>query len=229
MSDSNPTDISANEAHIAAQLREHGQEALATHFAAVQNRLKRIVSFRLNQRLSGRVSESDVIQETYVRAAKRIDHFLDKPEMPFLVWLRLELQQKLHEIHRFHFGAAKRDIRQEFNPRSFQQDPAATSMCLAAHLVAQITSPSLAMIRDEQVSFLHQSLASMNELDREVIALRHFEELSNVETAKVLGIETSAASKRYLRALNRFGEIMAHANQLNPKGNGSNEQGEHDA
>ena len=198
---------------IAAALQTDREEALAKYFFAVENRLKRIVNFRLDYRLSGRVSESDVIQETFVRAAKRIDSFLDKEDMPFFVWLRLEVNQKLHEIHRHHFGAEKRDIRKEMKLGS-HRDSGRTSMALAAHIVAQMTSPSRLIERAEQIAILEKTLNEMNELDREVIALRHFEELSNIETARILNIEPAAASKRYLRALKRLREIMETAKGL---------------
>lgn len=195
---------------IVAALHADREEALARYFFAVEARLKRIVNFRLDYRLGGRVSESDVIQETYVRAAKRIDSFLDKDDMPFFVWLRLEVSQKLAEIHRHHFGAEKRDVRKEVKLRS-NNESGRTSMALAAHIVAQLTSPSMLMQRAEQIATLEATLSEMNELDREVIALRNFEELSNLETAKTLGIEPAAASKRYLRALKRLREIMEKA------------------
>ena len=195
---------------IVAALKSEREEALAKYFFAVEGRLKRIVNFRLDYRLGGRVSESDVIQETYVRAAKRIDSFLDKDDMPFFVWLRLEVSQKLHEIHRHHFGAEKRDVRKEMKLGQ-NNDSGKTSMALAAHIVAQMTSPSRLIERAEQITILEKTLGEMNELDREVIALRNFEELSNIETAKALGIEPAAASKRYLRALKRLKEIMESA------------------
>ncbi|MFK7770237.1 MAG: sigma-70 family RNA polymerase sigma factor [Mariniblastus sp.] len=195
---------------IVDALNADREEALAKYFFSVQDRLKRIVNFRLDYRLSGRVSESDVIQDTYVRAAKRIDSFLAKDDMPFFVWLRLEVSQRLHEIHRHHFGAEKRDIRKELNLGQ-QADTGKTSMALAAHIVAQMTSPSRLIERAEQIAILEKTLGEMNELDREVIALRHFEELSNIETAKILDIEPAAASKRYLRALKRLREIMESA------------------
>jgi RNA polymerase sigma-70 factor (ECF subfamily) len=198
---------------IVESLRSGREEALAEYFSAVQGRLKRIVNFRLDYRLSGRVSESDVIQETYVRAAKRIDSFLEKDDMPFFVWLRLEISQKLHEIHRHHFGAEKRDVRKEIKLGQ-NNDSGKTSMALAAHIVAQLTSPSRLIERAEQIAILEKTLAEMNELDREVIALRHFEELSNIETARILEIEPAAASKRYLRALKRLREIMESAKGL---------------
>ena len=189
------------------QLSTDREEALAKYFSIVRERLARVVAFRLDYRLSGRVSESDVLQDTYVRAAQRIESYLEKPDMPFFVWLRLEANQRLHEIHRQHFGAEKRDVRREVN---LSQKPSAnqTSLALAAHLVAQMTSASQIIERAEQISKLERTLNEMNELDREVIALRHFEELSNLETAKILDIEPAAASKRYIRALKRLKEIM---------------------
>lgn len=204
------------QAEIVAALRSEGDQALATYFEAVKPRLKQIVKFRLDQRLSGRVSDSDVIQETYVRAAKRIGSFLEKDDMPFFVWLRLEVSQKLQEIHRYHFGAEKRDARKEANLQQ-NNHTGQTSIALAAHLVAQMTSPSRVVERAEQYSYLQNALEEMNELDREVIALRHFEELSNIETAKILNIETAAASKRYIRALKRLKEIMESAKELNDR------------
>ncbi len=203
-----------DESAINHALRENGDQALAEYFSITRARLKQIVRFRLDRRLHSRVSESDVIQDTYVRAAKRINHFLEQPDLPFFVWLRLEIQQKLHELHRFHLDAAKRDARMEVNLAPAQNQGGQTSMCLAHHLAAQITSPSLVVQREEQLEFLKRALDEMNETDREIIALRHFEELSNVETAKVLDLQPSAASKRYLRALKRVGEIMKEAQQF---------------
>jgi len=200
---------------IVESLRSNREAALAEYFSTVQARLKRIVNFRLDYRLSGRVSESDVIQAAYVRAAQRIGSFLEKDDMPFFVWLRLEINQKLHEIHRHHFGAAKRDIRKEVKLGRGNSDTGKTSMALAAHIVAQLTSPSRLIERAEQIAMLEKTLGEMNELDREVIALRHFEELSNIETAETLGIEPAAASKRYLRALKRLKEIMETAKGFN--------------
>ena len=195
---------------IVAALQANREEALAKYFSTVEARLKRIVNFRLDYRLGGRVSESDVIQDTYVRAAKRIDSFLKKDDMPFFVWLRLEVSQKLAEIHRHHLGAEKRDVRKEVKLHA-KNESGKTSLALAAHIVAQLTSPGMLVQRAEQIATLEATLAEMNDLDREVIALRNFEELSNLETAKILGIEPAAASKRYLRALKRLREIMEKA------------------
>jgi len=195
------------QAEIIKQLRSDREEALAELYLLVRERLRRVIDFRLDYRLGGRVSHSDVLQETYVRAAQHIDSYLKKPDMPFFVWLRLEANQRLHEIHRFHFGAEKRDIRREVKLKG-NKDQGNTSVQLAAHIVGQMTSPSGVFRKAQQVEALEKTLSEMNDTDREVIALRHFEELSNIEAAKVLGIAPEAASKRYIRALKRLKEIM---------------------
>ncbi len=197
-----------DQAEIIQQLQQSKEEALADLYSLVRERLRRVIDFRLDYRLNGRVSHSDVLQDTYVRAAQRIESYLEKPDMPFFVWLRLEAQQRLHEIHRFHFGAEKRDVRREINLSAKEQQLGETSVQLAAHIVAQMTSASGLFQKAQQIDALEKTLSEMNKLDREVIALRHFEELSSIETAKVLEISPDAASKRYIRALKRLKEIM---------------------
>jgi RNA polymerase sigma-70 factor (subfamily 1) len=197
---------------ILEHLRRDGQQGLAGYFQQLRGRLARIVAFRLDRRLSGRVSESDVLQEAYVRAAKRLDHYLSQPEPPPLfVWLRMELQQQLIDTHRTHLEAEKRDVRKEIGLFGYA-DPNGTSRAMAFELSAQMTSPSQLLRRAEQLAWLETTLNEMNDLDREVIALRHFEELSNEETAQVLQISPDASSKRYLRALKRLKEISAASN-----------------
>lgn len=195
-----------SQSEIVLQLSREREQALGHFFQLVRERLQRIIGFRLDHRLNGRVSQSDVLQETYVRAAKRLDHYLRQPDMPFFVWLRLEVQQQLIELHRMHFGAEKRDVRREVSMLGYAHSDQ-TSVAIAQHLAAQMTSPSELFRRAEKIAWLERTLNDMNEMDREVIALRHFEELSNEETARILDITPAAASKRYLRALKRLREI----------------------
>jgi RNA polymerase sigma-70 factor (subfamily 1) len=192
---------------ILQALHSERELALARYFEQARPRLKRIIRFRLDYRLGGRVAESDVLQEAYVRAAKHLDRFLAKPELPFFVWLRMEVQQMLHDIHRYHLNTEKRDVRKEHHWGG-NGAGCETSLAIAAQLVGRNSTPSRLVERAEQIALVQQTLEQLPVLDREIIALRHFEELSNLETAEVLGIEASAASKRYLRALKRLKEIM---------------------
>jgi RNA polymerase sigma-70 factor (subfamily 1) len=203
-----------NESQLLKELKIDREEGFARLFEAARVRLRRIAGFRLDYRLRGRVSESDILQDTYVRAAAHIDRFLQNPELPFFVWLRLELQQRLAEVHRQHLGADKRDVRRE--QKIHHAHSGQTSIALAAHLVGQLTSASRLVERAEMIQALEHALEEINEVDREVIALRHFEELTNIETARILGIEPAAASKRYLRALKRMREIFERVQKEMP-------------
>ena len=191
---------------IVDRMRRGDPQALADVFSHFRQQLRRIVRFRLDYRLAARVSDSDVLQETYIAAAKRLDHFSNHPEMPPLLWLRLIVGQQLIDLHRRHFKTEMRDIRKEV---SLQQTISPnTSLALAARLAGSMVSMTEIVVQAERIERLETVLNEMNPIDREVIALRHFEELSNLDTAQVLGITSSASSKRYLRAMTRLGELM---------------------
>ena len=86
--------------------------------------------------------------------------------------------------------------------------PEASSAMLAAQLVGSFTSPSQVAMRAERRVRLQEALNGMQPIDREIIALRHLEQLSRAETAEVLGIEKAAASKRYVRAMEKLRTIL---------------------
>lgn len=200
-----PAEAEAEIAELLTKVRAGDQKALAELFARHRDRLRRMVQLRLDHRLAGRVSASDVLQEAYIDAVKRIDHYFAKPDQSFFGWLRLVVGQRLADVHREHL-AQKRDAGQEVPIH--RGGPGADSACLAACLLGHGTSPSHAAARTESFARLEGALAQMEPLDREVLALRHFEELSNTETAAILGIQPAAASKRYVRALARLKQIL---------------------
>ena len=203
------TDVSANIADdLLAKMRAGSEEALAEVFSHYRERLRRIIQFRLDYRISPRISDSDVLQEAYISAAKRLDHFQQHEEIPAFLWLRLLVGQQLIDLHRQHLKAEMRDVRKEVSLQQNAPSPH-TSMAIAAQLVGRMTAASEIVARAERIERLEATLNQMDPIDREVIALRHFEELSNVETAKVLDVEPAAASKRYIRAMERLGQLMA--------------------
>ena len=172
-----------------------------------RERLRRLVAFRMDQRLQGRVDPSDVIQEACLEAAAALPEYLRRPAMPFFLWLRGITGNKLLELHRHHLGTQMRDARREVSLHR-GASPESTSAALAARLLGHATRPSEAAIRAEAKVRLQEAINGMDELDREVLALRHFEQLSPAETAQVLGITKKAAGMRYLRALKRLKEIL---------------------
>lgn len=195
------------ESKLVSQLNSGDDAVLADLFSHYHERLKRIVRFRLDHRLAGRISESDVIQESYLSASKRVDHFRGKEDLPFFVWLRLVVNQQMADLHRQHLQAEKRDVRKEISLERPAISPH-TSLAMAAQLVGRATSASRAYSRIERIAKLEDALNHMEPIDREVIALRHFEELTNSEVAKVLDIDEQASSKRYVRAMKRMKEIV---------------------
>lgn len=180
---------------------------LAQIFEHFRPRLRRMVKLRLDRRLQGRVDPSDVLQEAFMEIARRAPEQAKKPEMPLFLWLRLMTGQKLLEFHRRHLDAQQRDARREVTLHAGPL-PQASSLSLAAYLLGHFTSCSEAAQRAELQLKLQEALNSMEAIDREVLTLRHFEELTNNEVAEVLGIAKNTASNRYVRALGRLREVL---------------------
>jgi RNA polymerase sigma-70 factor (ECF subfamily) len=185
------------------------ESALAALFDGSRDRLRRMIRLRLDRRLSGRVDSSDVLQEAYLDVRKRLAEYARDPAaLPLHLWLRLVAGQRLTDIHRHHLGAPMRDAGMEVSLHR-GPFPQADSISLAAQLLGQMTTASQAAIRVEHRLIVQEALNNMDPIDREVLALRHFEHLSNDETAQVLGLSKSAASNRYIRALKRLKETLS--------------------
>lgn len=196
-----------DESVLEARLRQGDTSAMADIFALHRARLWRMVNFRINKKLAVRVDVDDVLQEAYLAASRRIGHYAqDGFTSPFL-WLRVVVQQTLIDVHRRHLGAAMRDADRE--KPVYANYPQATSASMAIHLMGDWTTPSQAAARGELLDKVQEAIASLNPVDQEILAMRHFEELTNNEVAQTLGIEPKAASIRYVRALKRLKDVLA--------------------
>jgi RNA polymerase sigma-70 factor, ECF subfamily len=182
----------------------HALEQILTRY---RGRLKRMVKLRLDPRVQGRVDPSDVVQEAYLEVSQRLNDYLLEPKIPFFLWLRLMTGQKLALEHRKHLGVQARNAAREVSLHHGAY-PAASSAALAAQLMGRVSTPSKAAMRADLRVRVQEALNRMEPLDREVLALRHFEQLSNAETAMVLGIKETAACNRYVRALERLRMIL---------------------
>jgi RNA polymerase sigma-70 factor (ECF subfamily) len=198
--------ISAEAPELLARLRAGGQHALAEEFSRHRDQLERMVSRRLDPRLNRRVGASDVLQQGFLDAARRLDDYLADPQMPFYVWLRFLVRQQLLAVSRWHLGAKRRDARREQHaPMVDSRDSDASAV--AHKLSARLTPPSRVAARSELHERLQAALENLAPLDREIIVLRHFDGLTNGEAAAELQLSVAAASKRYLRAIERFKAI----------------------
>jgi RNA polymerase sigma-70 factor (ECF subfamily) len=188
---------------------EGGDEvALCELFTRYRDRLRRMVKLRMDRRLQGRLDASDVLQEAYLDVARRSDEFRENSKMPVFLWLRLITGQRLMALHRQHLGAQMRNVGQEVSLHRGALPPA-SSISIAAMFLGRITSPTWAARRAEMQERLQDILNAMDPIDREILVLRHFEELGNGEAAQVLGISKSAASSRYIRAVMRLKKDLA--------------------
>jgi RNA polymerase sigma-70 factor (ECF subfamily) len=199
--------IAERTAALLDRLRGQDDEALGELFMLYRDRLWRMLYVRLDSRVASRVSPEDVLQETFLDVARRIGEYLTAPAVPFYVWLRFLAVQRMQMVQRMHLGAQMRDASQEVSLLAGGV-VLASSESMAGQLVGHLTSPSQAAIRRELQDRLRAALDEMDPLDREVLALRHFEELGNNEVAAVLGITKDAASKRHIRALKRLRDIL---------------------
>lgn len=202
------TDESSEISSILHRAADGDQQALNELLSRYRERLKRMVRLRLNRRLIGRLDESDVLQDALLHASKHIDEYLQNPSMSFFLWLRHITGLQLLAVHRQHLGTEKRDADREISLHRGAY-PTASSVSLAAQLMGRLTSPSQSVVKAEMRIRLQEALNGMDPIDREVLTLRHFEQLGNAETAQVLEIQESTASKRYARALERLHKILA--------------------
>jgi RNA polymerase sigma-70 factor (ECF subfamily) len=179
------------------QARQGDARAVAQVLEAHRDYLRRLIDLRLDARLRQRLDPSDVVQEALLEAVRRLPDYLDRRPMPFLLWLRQTAYQCLIDLRRQHLGAECRTVERELPL------PEESSLLLA-QAVLGTSQPPQALAKKELVGRVRQALAALAVEDTEIILLRNFEDLSNQDAARVLGIEPAAASKRYGRALLRL-------------------------
>lgn len=206
-------DSSTGMEDVERRLRGGDAQALAELFSLERERLWRLIHFRMAEPLRGRLEPDDVLQEAFLAASQRLKHYADSPATSPFLWLRMIVNQTLIDLHRQHLGAQKRDAGREVSLDG-AHCAQATSASVAIQLIGAFTSPSGAAARADKLSLVQAAIEQMDPIDREVLALRHFEELSNSEVAEALGIEQKAASIRYIRALRRLKEVLAGVPEL---------------
>jgi RNA polymerase sigma-70 factor (ECF subfamily) len=202
--------MSGDQNKIEELLRRAGADdaqARGELFACHKERLRHMVRLRLDRRLQGRLDESDVLQEAYLEFSRSLAQYLRDPAIPIYLWLRMITGRKLQALHRRHLGVEARDAGRQVSLYR-GGTPAASSISLAAQLLGRFTTPSQAAVRVELQMRVQDALNGMEPIDREILSLRHFEQLTNSEIAHVLEISESAASYRFLRALRRLKDIL---------------------
>jgi RNA polymerase sigma-70 factor (ECF subfamily) len=182
---------------------------LAAEFQRHRDRLRRMIELRLDARLKGRIDPSDVLQETWLDAARRVAECPQQNSTDPFLWLRFLAGQKLLEVHRRHFQVQARDAGREQRLGHVSSAEADTST-IACELLDSLTPPEMAAERNELLEKLQTALEGLEPLDREILVLRHFEQLSAVEIAECVGLPEWTCRRRYLSALRLLRRMIDH-------------------
>ena len=197
--------MSSTDEILAQRLADGDQSALAELFDRYRDRLRKMVDMRLDPRLQGRVDASDVVQDVYLAAQRRLGEFAET-DLPLLLWFRLLASQRMVDLQRFHLRSQKRTANREVSIN--RSGTAVQCDSMVRQLVGKLTTASGAAVRSERAQRIHKALQELQPIDQEVLSLRHFEGLTNAETARALDISIRAASNRYVRALRHLREVF---------------------
>jgi RNA polymerase sigma-70 factor (ECF subfamily) len=177
--------------------------------------VRRMIQMRLDQAVARRVDASDVVQDVMLEAAQRLDGYLANPGMPFHLWLRQLAKDRIIDMHRRHRGARRRSVDREQNFSGLGSDDQSAADIAALLRDTELTPAAAAIRRELQERFL-AAIGQMEDGDREIIMMRHFEHLGNSEVAAALGLSPPAAGMRYLRAIRRLRELLGGEDQSLP-------------
>jgi RNA polymerase sigma-70 factor (ECF subfamily) len=175
--------------------------------------VRRMIQMRLDRALSQRVDASDIVQDVLWEASRRLSDYVRNPALPFHLWLRHLAKDHLIDAHRRHRLAQRRSLDRE-QPLVVAAFANHSSMDLAAQLKDQELTPAAASIRKELERRFLLALDQLEEEDREMILMRHYEGLSNSEVAAALHLSPPAAGMRHLRALRRLRSILGESASL---------------
>jgi len=190
--------------------RQGDVEAAGQLLEKHRDALRRVVQLRLDRKIQRRVDVSDIVQDVLIDANRRLADYLANPAMPFHLWLRHMARDRIIDAHRRHRASAKRSVDREQAMAAPAFDR--TTLELAAQLSDHQLTPAAAATMNELQRRFQDAIEVLDEHDREVVIMRHFEQLSNQEVADALGLTQAAASMRYLRAMRKLRSLLAEPN-----------------
>ncbi|MCA9192052.1 MAG: sigma-70 family RNA polymerase sigma factor [Planctomycetales bacterium] len=172
-----------------------------------RSRIKRLVLLRLSERVRSRVDASDIVQEVMVEAARRFPKYVRERPVALALWLRQITMDRIRMSHRMHVDALRRSVERE--QPFLEPNLQAISKSFSKHLADQARSPSSEAMFDELYRRVELLMKDLSETDRELLLLRHFEQLDNQQAAIILNMNPSTCSSRYLRTLKRLRTELA--------------------
>lgn len=206
MNDSAPS-LAAHGDQLLMRAAAGDQQAMAEVFQSYRRRLANSIRLRMDRRLHGRIDCSDVLQDAFLDAARRLPEYVAAPRVSLFLWLRALTTQRLIDLHRRHLGAQMRSVSLEVSLNT-GEGLYASAQSLAELLVDSSRTPGAKLVQLEVQQRVQDALNAMEPVDREVLAMRQFESLTNDEVAAVLNLTKAAASNRYVRALTRLHKVL---------------------
>jgi RNA polymerase sigma-70 factor (ECF subfamily) len=170
-----------------------------------RSRLRRMVMVRIDSRLTSRVDPSDVVQDTLAEAHRRLDDYVATQPVPFYPWLRQLAQDRMVDLYRRHVRASRRAVGRENTAPDLSNESVSQ---LIHGITDSFPGPSETAHRHERAGLLRAALASLPDTDREILILRHLEQLTPREIAEVLGVSQAVVYSRHLRALGRLRKAL---------------------
>lgn len=193
--------------NLLAEVKGGDGEAVNRLLERHRTSLRKLIQLRLDRRVAQRVDASDVVQDVLIEANTRLKDYLDNPRMPFHLWLRQLAQDRMIDMHRRHRGAQRRSLDREQSlaaPEFADQ----SGFDLMGQLVDGELTPAAASIRRELEGRFLVALDQLDDEERDIVVMRHFEQLGNSEVADALGLSAAAAGMRHLRALRKLRTIL---------------------
>ncbi len=200
---------------LLAEIRDGDADAVNALINRHREAVRRLVQMRMDQAIASRVDASDVVQDVMFEASRRLDDYIQAPTLPFHLWLRQLAKDRMIDMHRRHRAAQRRSVDREQAVSSLGNDD--QSAADLTHLLrdAELT-PAAATVRREMEQQFLTAVNQLNDVDREIIMMRHFEHLTSAEAAQTLGMTAAAAGMRYVRALRKLSETFGGSNSIMP-------------
>ena len=196
---------------LLVQAKQGDQSAVNQLMERHRDALSHLVRMRLDQKILQRVDASDVVQDVLIEANRRLQTYLEKPVLPFRLWLRQIARDRIIDAHRRHRVSAKRSVDREQKlsaPRGYDQ----SSIHLASILGDNQLTPAAGALQKEVARKVEAAVALLDDRDSEIIIMRHYEHLTNQEIAQALELTEPAASMRYLRAVRKLKDVLQKEN-----------------
>ena len=198
---------------LLAEIREGDRQALNVLIDRHRAAVRRLVNMRMDRAIAQRVDASDIVQDVMFEASRRLEQYIQNPAMPFHVWLRQLAKDRIIDMHRRHRVARKRSVDREQPVVSIGDDDASAADLAQLLYDAELT-PAAASVRREIEQRFVEAVNLLDDADREIIMMRHFEHLTSADAAQALKLTSAAVGMRYLRAMRKLRDSLGDSDPV---------------